>query len=481
MRTNKLLLIILAILPIFGFSQDGSPDLSFGINGVVQTDIDDGIEIISGVAQSDNGRIIVIGTNIYETEDVKNFIIAFQENGDIDTTFGNDGSIVLEIDTFEFTKVYVQSDGKILVGGEYNQEITFLRFLEDGTEDLSFGVNGVLVPFPTGESYRDLILLNNDKILTSGTASLNGVSQATLKQFLPNGILDNSFGTNGISNIQIGNQSNSVKGKIQLMENGNIILGGRFANSSKIVMRCLPNGSLDTSFGANGYITIPISEENNCFPLVFSDGSILVSCSYFDDDTKEIVKVIIKLSSDDGAMDLNFGNNGYIHANTAELIQHNQRIIMKNSRYWYTDLIFGLRRFYANGNIDFTFQYSPNYGLLINYNFAYQNDGKIIIAGTSFDFLNLNIVLQRFNNDPLGIDDHQLQNFTVFPNPSKGIYNINHDFISSETPYQIADITGKIIQTGKLTGEQTEINLSTVQSGMYLITASGSTFRLIKN
>ena len=250
-------------------------------------------------------------------------------------------------------------------------------------------------------------------------------------------------------------------------------------------MKCLPDGTLDNSFGINGIATVPIGEEFGCgTSLLFPDESILVNCSYFDDDQEITIRTILKLTSEEGTIDLSFGNDGFIDGNVAHLIQPNQRILMKNLNWWYIDLILQLKRYYSTGSFDPTFNYTSGYGeYLQSYYLNLQNNGNILIAGSSTikSTVTSDIVLQQFNNDPLGVEDQQFQNFTIYPNPSKGTFKIVHDLISSETPYQITDITGKVIQTGTLSGKQTELNLSAVQSGMYLLTTSGSTFRLIKN
>lgn len=137
---------------------------------------------------------------------------------------------------------------------------------------------------------------------------------------------------------------------------------------------------------------------------------------------------------------------------------------------------------FADGSIDPSFITAGSNYIMGPANVLLLNSGKILIAGSNiwYDWP-VDIILQQFHNDPLGIEDHPLENFSIYPNPSNGFFNINHDYIISETPYQITDITGKVIQTGKLTGEQTVLNLSAVQSGMYLLTSNNNSYRLIKN
>jgi hypothetical protein len=58
--------------------------------------------------------------------------------------------------------------------------------------------------------------------------------------------------------------------------------------------------------------------------------------------------------------------------------------------------------------------------------------------------------------------------FTVFPNPTKGIFTIRHQF-DEDIPFVICDITGKVLTRGLLTSKETSIDLSNLQQGIYLV------------
>jgi len=110
-----------------------------------------------------------------------------------------------------------------------------------------------------------------------------------------------------------------------------------------------------------------------------------------------------------------------------------------------------------------------------------QSDGNIAVVGSSMWYNGAeDIVLLRYNNNQLGIEEQQIQKLSVFPNPSTGIFIIPHDAISSDTQYQITDITGKIIKLGFLTGEQTKVDLTDVISGVYFFNALNNTLKLVK-
>jgi uncharacterized membrane protein len=72
----------------------------------------------------------------------------------------------------------------------------------------------------------------------------------------------------------------------------------------------------------------------------------------------------------------------------------------------------------------------------------------------------------------LSNDQFAAKKFKVYPNPSEGIVRIK-----SETPVSvsIADITGKVVFTMNDVTSETQMNLSSLQKGMYMATiTSGS-------
>ncbi len=71
---------------------------------------------------------------------------------------------------------------------------------------------------------------------------------------------------------------------------------------------------------------------------------------------------------------------------------------------------------------------------------------------------------------PLGVEDIDAKKFGIYPNPSTGIIQINTQEVVAVT---IMDITGKVVYTNSNVSNQTSINLSGLQKGMYLAKISG--------
>ena len=478
---------MIAILPLVVFSQDGSPDLSFGNDGVIEHDLNGGEESLYDSDQGISGRIVAVGINYDPNSGVtKNFIAAFNEDGSFDTAFNQNGFLLVdEANSGTFYDVQVQDDNKILVGSGSSSNYKISRYLDDGNLDASFANNGVLTPLTSGETGRSFVLGPNGNILISGK---NGSLNIVLKQFLANGTLDPSFGVNGVTIIVLAGISSLSVRSLRLQENGSIIVSCSFrenAISSNNVVRFLSNGDIDTSYGLNGIALVPVDEEFSCTSLPFQDGSVLSSCLYYDWLLEILVRKVTKLSPN-GSLDTNFGAGGHLNGYYGSIIQPNQRVITDQS---VSDLeggsVLGYRRLYSNGSIDQSLQFSSNYfDSLGNTSPILLNSGKMFVASSDiwYNAPDINIILQRFNNNPLGVQEFDSNKFKVFPNPSMGIFTISHaSTLESDVPYQIFDTTARIIETGVLSGDETLLDLTSLQSGIYFLKVANTSLQLIKN
>jgi alpha-tubulin suppressor-like RCC1 family protein len=70
-------------------------------------------------------------------------------------------------------------------------------------------------------------------------------------------------------------------------------------------------------------------------------------------------------------------------------------------------------------------------------------------------------------------------NFIIYPNPTNGLFSVQHTILKN-IPYEICDITGKVIMKGTLTGKRTTIDLTNTESGIYFLKTNGQTIQLIK-
>ena len=101
----------------------------------------------------------------------------------------------------------VQNDGKILVSADHLGNFALARFDASGTLDPGFGTGGKVVVdlAPAAEDHANAVtvvpanLLGGGKIVAAGLASDGVEANFAVARFLPDGTLDASFGSNGVT------------------------------------------------------------------------------------------------------------------------------------------------------------------------------------------------------------------------------------------------------------------------------------------
>ena len=183
---------------------------------------------------------------------------------------------------------------------------------QDGQLDLSFADNGIYNPTNLNfeGSLLDLSVDAANNIYISGNVvnSDNTKSIIVLK-LLPNGTLDTSFGDNGSSRIHY-NPWGFVSKNI-VLDNGKIVLVGRINSNTNdiLIVRLNTDGSLDTSFGANGRVTIDSGfGDDRAYTVTEYNNSLIIGGILWNQEGKSDFAVL-KLNMD-GSMDTSFGEGG---------------------------------------------------------------------------------------------------------------------------------------------------------------------------
>ncbi|NTW33689.1 MAG: hypothetical protein HGB12_13895, partial [Bacteroidetes bacterium] len=154
-----------------------------------------------------------------------------------------------------------------------------------GTLDLSFGTAGKVLTIvgDTNDLLKDIALQTDGKSVATGFAmNSNAGSSFAIVRYLQNGILDSSFGINGIVITPVENYINAVALSIDIQSNGKIIAAGgsgRGPTSDFILIRYNSNGTLDTAFGTNGIVITSINNRQSVILSVDiqTDGKIIAA------------------------------------------------------------------------------------------------------------------------------------------------------------------------------------------------------------
>jgi uncharacterized delta-60 repeat protein/uncharacterized repeat protein (TIGR01451 family) len=277
--------------------------------------------------------------------------------------------------------IKVQSDGRILVGGDFTKYKTatinrIARFNIDGSLDNTFKIGA-----GADSSIYSIAIQTDGKILASGWfTSFNGISQSRVVRLNSDGSLDNTF--------NIGSGANSLVNSIVLQADGKILLGGYFtlinSVSQNYLSRLNIDGSLDNTFnlgsGLNGLV----------FSLAIQgDGKILAGGTFttFNGASKNF---IIRLNGD-GSLDNTFNTGSGPNDIVSSIVpQADGKILVGGYFTSYNSATYKkyINRLNPDGSNDASF-YSTTSADNSVYSMALQLDGKILVGGAFRAFNNI--------------------------------------------------------------------------------------------
>jgi len=297
------------------YNTDGTLDPNFGIGGKVVIGGTNAGAAFAVAVQTDGKILAAAPANLQLT------VFRFNSNGSVDNTFGNNGATAIQpAETFlgpASGGIALQPDGRILVATAHNEggplQIV-ARLLANGQLDSTFGSNGVAPTFggdsvsvlpngnilvgtgsvtsayaPNGAVVKDFgihgqtpgfaneaggfVVTNNSstvpRIITAGTIftdlnlmSLNSVSGFLLVSYNIDGTLDNAFGIHGGVTTPFPGNILARAFAVALQRNGDIVAVGQTARtdtgpSAFALVRYNPDGTVDTTFGNNGFVSTP--------------------------------------------------------------------------------------------------------------------------------------------------------------------------------------------------------------------------------
>lgn len=307
------------------YKADGSIEPTFNSSGASFIRYASDGDAQSTAVQSD-GKILVAGSFLQNGSNTGLALARFESNGNADYTFGNYGYVRLDLtDRREFVKdLYLYPDGKFLLAGTLNHPTSFddyliAKFNTDGTLDQSFG-NGGYVNKHVGAygKHNDLSQIAVDaegRILIAGEANYLGGSygDATLMRLLPDGSTDDSFGDNGVAHVTL-TVVNDMFTDVAIATDGSIFASGHgTVNVGAVVMKFKATGEVDLDFGTDGQVFIDWDEESTTYStdiLIQPDGKLLVGCIYRNKEDIWDGHAFVKRLLADGQTDISFGDQG---------------------------------------------------------------------------------------------------------------------------------------------------------------------------
>ena len=284
--------------------QNGRLDNTFGNNGIVTTRL--GVEkkeerepyrdTVTALELRSDGKIVVRG-RAWDGTGWGFFAVRYHPDGSRDSSLGDNGSTLLaesrnyrnhidperfDENDFQVYSVTTQADGKVVQGGAslsgMDELFVLVRYAADGQRDPSFGTIGKVMeqainlaspdghrglsfsPWYNCDGFCQIAVQPDGKILAAGSPFYRSIA---LFRVHPNGSIDSEFGVGGKVVTEVGAKSDSV-GALALQSDGKILVAATCANARHTnfaLLRYLPNGRLDPSFGNDGKTTLRVGEE----------------------------------------------------------------------------------------------------------------------------------------------------------------------------------------------------------------------------
>jgi len=260
-------------------AQAGTLDTTFGSGGTVTTSFADGVAGVGAFEQSNGDIVAVAQVNFVNNQGTGIGLVRYTSTGALDTTFGTDGITNTTFTGFTFNPFgfAVQKNGDILVAGEAlssvgRSEFGLARYTSNGILDTTFGTNGLVttVVGPRPDIATALLLQPNGKIVMAGFEKGQDhffPPKMSMVRYNSNGSLDTTFGTRGISLV-----TDVVTGPdaLALLSDGNYLAVGPFGNQKTgVVAELNSKGVLQSKVTAGRVVAALSSSQGGLSPTIF--------------------------------------------------------------------------------------------------------------------------------------------------------------------------------------------------------------------
>lgn len=504
----KKLLTLLVTIQLFALSVNaqgpaGTLDLSFDTDGIAIYNPGTLHDVVYGIDVQTDQKIVFAGVGrITSTTGFTSDLVIgrLKTDGSRDSSFANNGIFNLAStggSVFGYD-VKVQPDGKIIACGGYsvtasNTDFIVIRLNTDGSPDTSFGGgDGIaIIPIGSSEDYaHDLELQPDGKIVLAGESAVPGFvyGSGIVMRLLPDGTIDNTFGTGGKTAIQLSSASTETFKCMELMPSGRVIAAGySYVNNTEYVFMAgfTPDGVLDSTFANNGVFTG--SAISQAFDLAIDGNNIYLAGRISNTGGYDLA---LSCFDTTGAANLSFGQNGTVYANYNPVdcalgvtVQSDGKIICAGTSGLGT---FGNRdmlvtRYLPTGALDPAFA-GTGYAIIpVSPNFeeanvvALQADFKILVAGFASFSNNEMVFLRLYNDLTVGLNATETENqWSMYPVPLSGssLWISSKVVLTGSVNCQLVDFTGRILSQTMVQnpGKSFELALPAgLPSGAYLI------------
>jgi uncharacterized delta-60 repeat protein len=355
----------------------GVYDVSFGSLGVAPVFGPSNRTTVHGIHIDSVNQMYINGIGLFNTPRVYSvgFIIKLNAQGQKDITFGNNGTVANE---GNYYSVLTVKDQRIITAGSYLHEgnLGIRVWDHNGFPDTSFGAGGVFIGPKTNLSYITQLYISDERAMIMACSDAVG-SNSFLQKITWEGKADESIGSNGVKHLYHFLDGGDKGSHIIRDEQGSLFILGSVDHdqSGNVgVVKMLPDGSLDPTFGVRGKVEIDLTgstiREKIFFGTVDENQNIFLSGipynhnGFWASESYNLTKL-----NRIGQVDSSFGTNGRMNSShlkefypNTSLIHNNKVIVVGRSRLNNLSK-FGIAivRYNLDGSLDTTFNKTGYY------------------------------------------------------------------------------------------------------------------------
>jgi uncharacterized delta-60 repeat protein len=342
------------------FTAQGAPDPTFGGgDGMVRLDVG-GYDAFFDVAVLEGGKILAAGVSMSSAPLRRFLVMRFKPDGAVDHRFGGgDGMVFTTFNGMDSSadSLLPLPDGRFVVCGERNpggdpSAFAIARYTRRGSLDTSFGGDGKVTTQLPGYSVNGCsgIGMGSDGGLVAGGAiRFNGSAPRSvgLAKYKPNGNLDTSFAGDGTFDLQAGQYTDLDD--VLVLDGGAILFSGQYQGPGGgkylgYISKLDASGSFVASFANGGWRDILVPGGDSLLASLALDpsGMIVATGEWSDNDSPYDEHVIVTRLKGGGAFDSSFSGDGIERfrldptgdsSGNAVVVQNDGRIIVAGETY----------------------------------------------------------------------------------------------------------------------------------------------------
>jgi uncharacterized delta-60 repeat protein len=446
------------------------------------------------IIQNDD-KIVVAGLATSLASGNEDMAIArYTAAGLLDNTFNpspapTPGYIVQDINAYDKANAiaYDKTSGDVIVAGTSNYtgaapDFTVLRLSSTGGFVTGFNGTGIKTLDLNSTSADEATAVALDRIgniVVAGNTSSSNPPNVGLVRFLPNGALDLSFGGTGIVITNFVGSSNDLATSLVIQSDDKIVVGGSTDNDL-MLLRYSNAGALDITFGNSN--PSPDGKEDAIITGTSENGGqmrLFNNKIYFAGYTSGSSDAVLAVFNNDAVALPLVLSSFYAQKQTNKVVLQWQTSSEEGVKQFVIERSTDGKTYKAIGQV----AASGNSSLTKHYSFA---DQSPYMSTSNYYRLNMQDIdgaIKYSKTLIIKFDGQLTTSMAVFPNPTSNLLQVQlPDGMNGTVGLQVFDLNGRLVKFTNLASDgsalNTTVDVSTLVSGIYILKAQAGNVTL---